>query len=74
VIRDVMLVLVSLAGWAAFVHFSPEHVCPWCRGARKRRRGCWRCGGTGKTWRLGARLVHKVKLALLRAWDEREGR
>jgi hypothetical protein len=38
---------------------------------RRRRRGCWRCKGTKLTRRLGAKQVHKVKLALLQARDER---
>lgn len=37
----------------------------------RRRRRCWRCKRTRRTWRLGARHVHKVKLSLLQAWDER---
>jgi hypothetical protein len=39
----------------------------------KRRRGrhCWRCKRTKQTRRLGARQVHKVRMSLLQAWDER---
>ena len=64
--------LLALLGRAVFVYISPERTCRWCRGERKRRRGCWRCKGDGKTWRLGARLVHKVRLAIGQAWAERE--
>jgi hypothetical protein len=39
------------------------------RPSRKRR--CWRCKHTKLTGRLGARQVHKVKLSLRQAWDER---
>lgn len=38
---------------------------------RRRRRGCWRCKGTKLTRRWGAFHVHKVKLSLIQAWDER---
>jgi hypothetical protein len=38
---------------------------------RKRRGSCWRCKRTKQTRRLGARHVHKVKLSLLQAWEER---
>lgn len=40
---------------------------------KRRRRGCWRCKGTRQTRRWGAYHVHKVKLSLLQAWDERGG-
>jgi len=39
------------------------------RARRKRR--CWRCRGTKTTRRLGAKTVHKVKLTVQQAWDER---
>ncbi len=38
---------------------------------RHRRRGCWRCKGRRQTRRWGAFHVHKVKLSLIQAWDER---
>lgn len=38
---------------------------------RRRKRRCWRCKGTKLTRRWGAFHVHKVKLSLLQAWDER---
>jgi hypothetical protein len=37
----------------------------------KRPRQCWRCKRTRLTRRLGAKQVHKVKLSLQQAWDER---
>lgn len=55
---------------AVFVYFSPERECRWCRN-RPRGRRCLRCKGTRRTWRLGARQVHKVRLALQQAWNER---
>jgi hypothetical protein len=39
---------------------------------RRRRRGCWRCGGHQLTRRWGAYHMHKVKLSLIQAWEERE--
>jgi hypothetical protein len=39
------------------------------RPSRKRR--CWRCKRTKLTRRLGAQHVHRVKLSLRQAWDER---
>lgn len=71
-IRDLLLVLILLVGRAGFVYFCPERTCRWCRGERKRRRGCWRCKGDGKTWRLGARLARKAHLAAVQAWQERK--
>ena len=41
------------------------------QSGRRRGRHCWRCRGTRITRRLGARHVHKVKLSLLQAWEER---
>jgi hypothetical protein len=33
---------------------------------------CWRCKGRKLTRRLGAYHVHKVKVSLVQAWEERE--
>lgn len=38
---------------------------------RSRKRRCWRCKGAKLTRRLGAKHVHKVRLSLQQAWDER---
>jgi hypothetical protein len=64
-----LAVLLAVLAWAAFVYLSPYRPCRWCRN-RKRGR-CWRCKGTRLTRRLGARQVHKVKLSLQQAWEER---
>jgi hypothetical protein len=37
----------------------------------RRGRRCWRCKGTRMTRRLGAKTVHKMKLAVQQAWEER---
>jgi hypothetical protein len=66
---------VSIVAWVVFVHFSPYGKCRWCRTPeqRKRFRGrqCWRCHGSKLVRRLGAKQVHKVKLALQQQWAER---
>ena len=38
---------------------------------RRRKRRCRRCKGTKLTRRWGAFHVHKVKLSLIQAWNER---
>jgi hypothetical protein len=63
------IILLAVLIRTVFVYFSPERDCRWCKDKPRGRR-CWRCKGTRRTWRLGARQVHKVKLALLQAWDE----
>ncbi len=44
------------------------------RPERRRTGRCWRCKGTRLTRRLGAYHVHKAKLSLVQAWEEREFR
>jgi hypothetical protein len=63
-------ILLGALGWGAFVYLSPYRKCRWCENRRRGRR-CWRCKGTKLTRRLGAKQVHKVKLSLQQAWDER---
>jgi len=60
--------LLGIVGWAVFISFSPYRTCRWCKGKKGR---CWRCKGTRLTRRLGAFHVHKVKLSLIQAWEER---
>lgn len=64
------VVLLGILGRGLFVLVSPYRECRWCRD-KPRRRGCWRCKGMKVTRRLGAYHVHKVKLSLIQAWDER---
>ena len=50
------------AGWVVFLLIRPSKTCRSCAGwgAKGRRRSyCPRCGGTGKRFRIGARLVHR---------------
>ena len=65
------LVLLAVAAWAVFVYFSPERDCHWCQAFACVHLRCWRCKGTRRTWRLGARKVHELKLSLQQAWAER---
>jgi hypothetical protein len=65
------IVLVAVAAWAVLVYASPERECRWCRAFARLHLRCWRCKGTQRTWRLGARKVHELKLSLQQAWAER---
>lgn len=64
-------VLLAVAGRAVLVYFWPDRACRWCAAFARLHLRCRRCGGTRRTWRLGARHVHRVRLSLQRAWDER---
>jgi hypothetical protein len=70
VIEVAAVILLAVAGRAAFVYFSPYRPCRWCRGPGRKRR-CWRCKGTRLTRRLGAGHAHKVRLSLRQAWEDR---
>ena len=52
-----LVVLGLLAGYALFVLVSPMKACGSCQGHRGRP--CPRCAGTGRRFRLGARLIHR---------------
>ena len=65
------VVLLAVLGWAVLAYFSPYRRCRWCRAFARFRLRCRRCKGTRLTRRLGAQLVHKVKLSLQQAWAER---
>jgi hypothetical protein len=65
------IVLVAVAAWAVLVYASPERDCRWCRAFAYFHLRCARCKGTRRTWRLGARKVHELKLSLQQAWAER---
>lgn len=64
-------VLLAVLGWAVFVYFSPYRRCRWCKAFARFRLRCRRCKGAKLTRRLGARHVHRVKLSLQQAWEER---
>lgn len=68
--------LAALAVYALFVLVKPDRACPkcsgWGQGARRRRsRACPKCKATGRTFRPGARLVHKGAAAAIRHLRER---
>ena len=64
-------ILLAVLGWAVFAYLSPYRKCRWCQAFARLRLRCQRCKGTRLTRRLGAQQVHKVKLSLQQAWDER---
>ena len=54
---DHVLVILGLAVlYTLFVLISPDKPCTSCT---RRRSPCPRCKGTGRRFRLGARLVHR---------------
>jgi DnaJ-class molecular chaperone len=64
-VTHVLIVLALIAGYAVFLLIRPTRACRRCSGwgARNKRRGhrsyCARCKGTGRTFRLGSRIVHR---------------
>jgi hypothetical protein len=64
-------VLLAVAGWSVAVFFSPYRKCRWCAVFASLGMRCRRCKGTRLTRRLGARQVHKVRLSLRQAREER---
>jgi len=78
--NPVAAVVLGIVAWLVFVLVKPYRTCRWCKkGTRLAklikklpgRRRCPRCKGQKLTRRLGAYHVHKVKLSLRQAWDER---
>jgi hypothetical protein len=53
----VLVILGLLGGYALFLLVRPDKACQSC--ARYRGRPCRRCGGTGRRFRVGARLVYR---------------
>jgi len=72
VLQLIAAALLGVLGWGIFVFFSPYRACLWCRHKTGRNPPCWRCNRTRLTRRIGAYHVHKVKLSLIQAWEERE--
>lgn len=65
------IVLLAVLVWAVFVYCRPYRKCRWCAAFARLRLRCRRCKGSKMTRRLGARHMHRVKLSLRQAWDER---
>jgi len=62
---DHVLVILGLAAlWALFVYLSPTRAC---RSCARSRGPCSRCKGTGRRFRIGARLVRR---GVLKAYQE----
>ena len=57
----VLIALGLVAGYALFLLARPGKACRSCQ--RYRGRPCRRCGGTGRRFRFGARLVHRGVVA-----------
>jgi len=60
--------LLALVGWLLLVLARPTRRCARCKGERVARSwltgrmgGCKRCRSTGRHYRLGAVLVHRIK-------------
>lgn len=64
----VLIVIGLAAGYAVFLLARPDKPCRSCRGwgakGGRRRSACPRCRGTGRRFRLGARLVHSGAMAV----------
>lgn len=75
-VLDILAVLLGLAAVRSlFVLFLPYKDCGWCKDRRAyprpwNRGRCWFCHGTRLRRRLGAGLVHKIKLSLIQAYQE----
>jgi hypothetical protein len=68
IIHAILAGLLVLIAWAVLVLCSPTRRCTRCKGelvARhwltRRLGGCKRCRGTGRHYRRGAVLVHRLK-------------
>ena len=68
----VLIALGLAAGYALFLLIRPDKTCQSC--ARYRGRPCRRCGGTGRRFRLGARLVHRGAVQAHKQARRRGGR
>jgi uncharacterized protein (UPF0179 family) len=67
---DHVLVVLGLAvALVVFVYVSPTKACRKCAGQRG---PCGKCRGTGRRFRVGARLVRRALLALRKEWKERD--
>ena len=63
--------LAVLAGWTALVLAAPLRRCARCKGERVTRSrltsrliGCPRCKGTGRHYRRGAVLLHRLRWSI----------
>jgi hypothetical protein len=72
IIHLTLAALAILAGWVAIVLASPTRRCARCKGERvtrnrltKRLMGCPRCKSTGRHYRRGAVLMHRLKWSVL---------
>jgi len=68
----ILICFAVAAGYLVSLYVSPLRPCPRCGGARVNRGStgrrfglCKRCGGTGRTRRLGATTVHRLYWSVL---------
>jgi DnaJ-class molecular chaperone len=76
-VTHLLMFLAVVAGYGLFVLIRPTGSCRKCSGwgsKTKRRRvsACGKCSGTGKTFRPGARLVHRGAALAIRSIRERQ--
>jgi len=81
-VTALLIVLAAIVIYAVFALVKPDKACGKCSGwglktRRRRSKACPRCKGTGRPFRLGARLVHggaaqAVKYVRERAEQRRE--
>lgn len=64
--------LSAVAGRAGWVYLKPYKRCWWCKD-KPGRNYCWSCHGHRHVRRLGARFLHRGRLAAADAWNERKG-
>lgn len=72
-----LIVLAIVAGYGLFALVRPHMSCRKCSGwgsktKRRRTSACGKCSGTGKTFRPGARLVHRGAALAIRSIRERQ--
>ena len=65
------VILLAVLGWAVFVYFSPYRECRWCAWPHAAAAAAGAARDRKLTRRIGAKHVHKVKLSLQQAWQER---
>jgi hypothetical protein len=71
-LTHILLAIAAITGRALFTLASPVGRCRRCHGKRiirtrltHRIRKCPRCRGTGRAFRLGAVLTHRIAWSLL---------
>ena len=79
VMHHVLVLLALLGAYTLFVLAVPRKRCRRCSGwgvrqKRRSRPACARCKGAGRTFRPGARLVHRGAVTAIKYARERRER